>query len=272
MQYYPSAILKPFIKSYAVVTIDHDIRNEIFYPSGFVDLVVKVSPGNCATWIDGNRRDTPDMELLGHLTVPTRLSANKDACVLIVRFYPHTSSLFFQNPVSDFTNYATNLVDVYSNEIPDLYQKIAEAASISLKIKALESFLLLKLRKFEDQVKKLKLITRLCNELLNQDEHFDLKSLSERIGRSERYIQKQFYEAVGLQPGKLYATYRFNKSLQKILSTDTHLTTVAYECGYFDQAHFIHDFKKFTGITPSAARAVLQRKGDEFQKAVNIGL
>jgi len=32
---------------------------------------------------------------------------------------------------------------------------------------------------------------------------------------------------------------------------DTDLTGLAYECGYFDQAHFIKDFKAFAGRTPS---------------------
>jgi len=77
---------------------------------------------------------------------------------------------------------------------------------------------------------------------------------------------------VGLTPGTLYASYRFNRSLRQILTTDLSLTSIAYECGYYDQAHFIKEFRKFTGIAPLQVRNTLIKKGDEFQKAVNIGL
>lgn len=43
------------------------------------------------------------------------------------------------------------------------------------------------------------------------------------------------------------------------------------DCGYYDQAHFIKEFRKFTGITPFAARASLSTGGEDFQQAVNIG-
>jgi AraC-like DNA-binding protein len=265
-QYLPCNILKPFIKNYTVVTIDKEINNEIFYPSGYIDFVVKISDGNAATIISGRHRDTPAFELLGHLTVPARLNATKGASVLIVRMFPYACSIFFRNPISDFTNSATNIADVYVKEIRDLYELTMSTDSILEKINLLESFFIQKLQ--EKQYKKVQQLSLICRHIMN--EHFDLENLSSSTGLSKRYIQKQFYEMVGLTPGAFHASYRFNKSLQQVLSTDVSLTSIAYECGFYDQAHFIKEFKKFTGILPSQARRTLIKNGDEFQKAVNI--
>jgi AraC-like DNA-binding protein len=102
-------------------------------------------------------------------------------------------------------------------------------------------------------------------------EAFNSKTLSEEYGFSERYIEKLFVDMVGITPRAFFSVYRFNKSLGLVLSSGRRLTSIAYDCGYYDQAHFIKEFKKFTGITPFDARASLSTNGEDFQQAVNIG-
>ncbi len=272
LQYTPCDILKPFIRNYSVITIDKDINNEIFYPSGYVDFIVKMPDGNAATIIGGQHRDTPAFELLGHLTVPTRLNAAKGTTILIARMYPYACAVFFPNPITDFTNSATNLLDVYAKDLRDLYEVMMSKVSIIQQIALIESFFIEKLKKHEGKRQKVQQLSLICQHILTTGEGFDLNQLSSTLGLSKRYIQKQFFEMVGLTPGTLYASYRFNRSLGQILTTDVSLTSIAYECGYYDQAHFIKEFRKFTGITPLQVRRTLIKNGDDFQKAVNIGL
>jgi len=271
-QYEPGDALKPFIKGYTVVTIGKDINNEIFYPSGYIDLVVRFPDGHAATIISGELRTTPEFELLGHLTVPTRLNATKGTTVLIARMYPHVSSLFFENPVSDFTNAATNLGDVYSKEMGELYERTMSSKTVTQKIAMVESFFIGKLKRHEKHYRKVQQLSLICDHIVKTGDAFDLKRLSTTTGLSKRYIQKQFFEMVGLTPGTLYTSYRFNKSLRQVSDPRISLTSIAYDCGYYDQAHFIKEFKKFTGISPLQARSILVKQGDEFQKAVNIDL
>src|SRR5215207_5199854 len=101
MQFTPSIVLKPFVKSYSVITIDRELTNEVFYPSGYIDFVVNISGGSAATIINGNHKNTPEVELLGHLTLPTRLNVAKGTRILIARFFPYACPLFFRNPVAD---------------------------------------------------------------------------------------------------------------------------------------------------------------------------
>lgn len=270
MQFSPSNILKPFVKSYSVIKIDRTLTDEVFYPSGYIDFVVNIS-GSAATIIDGYKKNTPEVELLGHLTLPTRVTAAEGTCMLIARFFPYACPLFFPNPIADFTNYATDLYAVFSNEIYDFYDKTMHRFSVEDKVRELDNFLIQRLKKNEDKYRKTRLTAAICRTIFEGGEKYDGFDLSQKYGLSERYVQKLFLENVGLSPASLFSVTRFNKALDLILTSDLSLTSVAYDCGYYDQAHFIKEFKKFTGTRPSEARHSLTENGQEFQQAVNIG-
>jgi AraC-like DNA-binding protein len=271
MQFSPSDTLKPFVKSYTVITIDRDLTDEVFYPSGYVDLVINFQEGSATTVIDGRARRTPGVELLGHLTLPSRLTVTKGTSVLIARIYPNASSLFFPNPMSEFTNFATDAYGIFSRGINDFYYTLMDAGSLKEKVKALDRWLAERLTQNEKRYKKTMLIGQICSHICNTDGAFDSTVLTKTYGLSERYIQQLFLDHVGIAPSAFFSVYRFNKSLQLVLSSSLPLTSVAYDCGYYDQAHFIREFRKFTGITPFDARASLSANGEEFQQAVNIG-
>ncbi|MBC9914304.1 helix-turn-helix transcriptional regulator [Chitinophaga varians] len=270
MQCLPSAVLAPYIKNYTVVTIEEDLDNEVFYPSGYIDLVINLS-GFAATIINGRRKDTPAIELLGHLTLPTRLTVTKGTTVLIARIYPHAGTLFFPNPLSEFTNYATDLYDVQLQEHRELHDRIMEAVTIDGKIRVLEQFFLEQLKQREQQLKKVTVVQQLSQLLLSGDDKLDLPAIARESGISERYIQKLCLLHIGISPAALVAVARFNRSLRLVLDTPASLTAIAYDGGYYDQAHFIKEFRKFTGITPSEARQRLIKNDVAFQQAVNIG-
>ena len=76
--------------------------------------------------------------------------------------------------------------------------------------------------------------------------------LSDKAGLSSRRLARLFSLEVGLTP-KLYArVLRFSRAVQLTrVDRPVDWSDVAERCGYFDQPHFIHDFKEFSGLTPS---------------------
>lgn len=271
MQILPSPRLVPYIKSYTVITIEKALKDEVFYPSGYVDLIINISGGFAATIINGKQKDTPDIELLGHLTLPTRLTAAKGTSVLIARIYPYASTLFFSDPLSEFTNYATDMYDIAKSESRDLYDRIMQAENLSSKINILEIYFLQQLKKNESRLKKATTVQTLSQQLIMDHYQLNLPALAKSSGLSERYIQKLYLMNIGISPSAFAAVIRFNKSLHNVLNTSESLTAIAYECGYYDQAHFIKEFKKFTGIPPSATRLSLIKNDTDLQQALNIG-
>jgi AraC-like DNA-binding protein len=93
--------------------------------------------------------------------------------------------------------------------------------------------------------------------LMRGHDYPSLKLLSKECGYSERWIQKQYLEVFGEPFKQIQNNARFIKTLRLIngavLGGESHLkfVSIAYECGYFDQTHFIKEFKKFTGLTPT---------------------
>lgn len=82
-----------------------------------------------------------------------------------------------------------------------------------------------------------------------------LKSLSEKAGYSERHLQRLFTETLGV-PYKTYIRLtRINLALKKMESGPQSFTDLAHTLGYYDQSHFIHDFKTVSGQTPTSYTA-----------------
>ena len=76
-----------------------------------------------------------------------------------------------------------------------------------------------------------------------------IKELNQRLFISQSPFEKRFRKLVGTTPKKFSSIVRFNTILNSLTNTKS-LTEICYENNFFDQAHFIKDFKQFTGDTP----------------------
>ena len=71
----------------------------------------------------------------------------------------------------------------------------------------------------------------------------------ENFNLSERSLQRIFKDHVGISPKKFADIMRLENSIDLFRQGKT-LTDVCYESGYYDQPHFIKDFKRCSGMTP----------------------
>jgi len=250
----PSEALRPYIKYYWVCTSDEDVFKESMYPSGHLEFCIDISNGDTTRHFGNQSERMPKLEVLGHITQPTFATVARGTTVLVTRFYPHTSSLFFPHSAFDFNNKSVDLYDILSQVSNDFYSQLMEQPTVEMKVRILEAFLLQRLMKNEKKREKLKLVDRLCRYISSTDS-FHREGLITESGFSERYIQKAFLEYVGLTPQNYFAVQRFNKALALIQSSSKPLTSIALECGYYDQAHFIKEFKSYTALTPSQVRS-----------------
>jgi transcriptional regulator GlxA family with amidase domain len=84
-------------------------------------------------------------------------------------------------------------------------------------------------------------------------------AVTERIGMSARCFIEAFRNEVGMTPKAYCRVRRFQQIIRQAWGQrEVDWAAVAGSCGYYDQAHFIHDFKQFCGLTPSV---YLARRG-----------
>lgn len=252
--FYPSGILSRYVKYYWTCAHDRDAL-EVMYPSGCVELCIDITDGDTIRHRGNRSMTVPRLEVLGHWTIPTKATIKKGNTCLITRFQPYAGALFFPNQVSDFTNESVDLFDILNRECSEFYYRLMEQPLLEQKVKELEAFLINRLVSTPKKQEKIGLVEVLCNSISRNEESFDMGRLAAETGFSVRYIQKLFLNYVGISPNSFYSVQRFNKSLELVRSANTSLTNIAYECGYYDQAHFIREFKSYTGLTPSCFKA-----------------
>lgn len=118
-------------------------------------------------------------------------------------------------------------------------------------------------------------ITLISKTLNNTTQLLSVPQYASKANMSLRNFERRFTEQVGIPP-KLYAKLlRFNEAMKvKLIRPQKSWTAIAYECGYFDQMHFIKEFKQFAAITPTQftvnqKKLTGLREDADHQKAFN---
>ena len=81
-------------------------------------------------------------------------------------------------------------------------------------------------------------------------------AVTDKVGLSAKRFIERFKSDVGLTPKRYCRIRRFQRAVTLVhQGSEIDWAAVALDCGYFDQAHFIHDFKSFAGLTPTSYQA-----------------
>jgi AraC-like DNA-binding protein len=83
-----------------------------------------------------------------------------------------------------------------------------------------------------------------------------IQDCSKELNYSTRWLQKRYKETLGASFKSIQSNIRFLASLERIYKLffsgqKIHLTSIAYEFGYYDQSHFSKEFERYSGMSPS---------------------
>lgn len=93
-------------------------------------------------------------------------------------------------------------------------------------------------------------IVERLHHFMKIDERFKLREVAPLLNYSDRWLQLTHKKITGLTISEMKRVFRFNKFLLNIYKSGKCNPRAALDSGYYDQAHAIHDFKKFAGLTP----------------------
>lgn len=140
------------------------------------------------------------------------------------------------------------LLDLITSD-PYIIEKIANSKSFVERINFINNFI-------KNSVPKFSIVPELVkysiDRIYKSKGNINLDQLSAETGYSIRYIRKKFEEVIGIPPKFFSEIVRFQNSLSMIIKNDEFsLWDIINENGYYDQAHFINQFKKFSTLTPT---------------------
>ena len=188
----------------------------------------------------------------GQAPHPTVLEAGfGDLSGLGVKLRPGAFHALFGIPASELTNQVIGLDEVLGQAAIELIERLAAEANPTDRVRCLERTLLNCMRPDHHRDD---LIAQQLVAAVQQLPAMPVAKLAEELGYSARQLQRKLNEIVGLSPRLYQRLCRFEKALDLIPVSSgpqkINWATLALNCGYSDQAHFIRDFHEFAGCTP----------------------
>lgn len=189
-------------------------------------------------WISGMQRQ--------HIVI----GAEAGASMMGVHFRTGGAAPFFGFPISELSGEVVELDLIWKSEILALRDQLLETQSIDGKFDLLESYLL---RKAQSRLEPDRTVSAALNALGTWPV-VPLGNLASHLGLSHKQLLARFDCRVGLTPKFTSRILRFRKTLDAICAAPAAVdwADLAIDCGYYDQAHLIHEFQEFASMTPVA--------------------
>lgn len=186
------------------------------------------------------------------------------ASLIGVSFKPGGAAPFFPLPASELHNRHVSLETLWGTSAAELREQLLSVDATQARFTLLEESLLAHVSR---PLLWRPAVAFALAELQTFTHTRTISEVIEQTGLSARHFIQIFDEAVGLTPKQFYRVRRFQEVLRLIeKGGPIRWTDVALACGYFDQAHFIHDFRDFCGLTPGT---YLAQRG-EFRNHVPL--
>lgn len=166
-----------------------------------------------------------------------------------IAFKPSGLKRILDIPVSELVNSNLDASLVFGNEINEVADRLKNAKNNAEILAIIERFLI---EKSEDP-KLAPPFDRAVTELIMHSGNLPIKIVADYAGVSTRQLERKFAENLGVSPKLFAKIIRFtNACVHKEAHPELPWCRIAYEFGYADQMHLIHDFKMFSGLAPSA--------------------
>lgn len=242
--YIPSDILQPYVKSFAIQETWEESSYRILPDTS---LVVGFQYKGRLARIE-NEMETPlSISGVSGLSDTRRIFKNStDIGTVLVIFKEAGATKFFRQPLHEIFRESISLDQfMLRSELVCLEEQLAEAKADRQRIALVENFLIRKMTNTDPD----KLVLAALALIHKAKGNIRIKQLTQELCISQSPLEKRFRQAVGASPKK-YASIVRLKSLIENFESASSLTELGLESGFYDQSHFIKEFRAFTGDTP----------------------
>jgi AraC-like DNA-binding protein len=244
----PSFDLARFVECYWMITDDSIApRQQKIVPDGFPEIIVHLADPYKIN-IDGQWAEQSQFLIAGQLRKYFYLENTGTSAVFGIKLKPAALTLLFEIDMSQLTDSVFDFDRFDLAETQDWKKSMAAATGFDQCIQVTESFLSANI----SGVSPMRLPIEDCLDIIfSRAGACSISDLASVGGVGTRQLELYFKKFVGLSPKFFSRVVRFSKIFTLIQENKPDWPEIAHLAGYFDQAHFIRNFKAFTGEEPS---------------------
>ena len=247
----PNSDLESLISCYWTLEVpaESDAQKQRIIPDGTIEMAFILGDDIKRYTSEDDFIIHPRAMVLGQTIEPFYIEPIGYVNTFAIRFYPYGFANFVAMPLKDLANKETPIEQLFGvKTAKELELKIIEATNSNERIEIIETFLL-------DMLNEKSTINNIVkttiDALLATNGSASISTILKEDLSKRRQLERNFIKQIGVSPKQLGKVIRLQTALKMLLNKKTeNLTDIAYESEYFDQAHFIKDFKEFTGINP----------------------
>ena len=228
---------------------ENDTTKSKILPNGVIELILNF----------GNKQKTLDKDTLqtdkyfknywvaGLQTRPIIIQSLTDTNLIGIRFLPGGAYPFFKFRVNKLTDMVVE-ADWMKQELQELRNTINNLSDHQGILHNIEKYLW---AKFDGSCLTNESVTYVANKIFFSDEDISISELVRKAGYSHKHFISLFKSQVGTSPKNLQRIVRLQRVIRIAKDKpNVKWTDILYQFPFSDPAHFAHDFKELTGMTP----------------------
>ncbi len=219
-------------------------------PDGCMEMIFHCGDHYRQHRSDGTSVVQPRCFVFGQVVHPLEIEPVGRTDIFAARFHVDGFTPFTERPLADLADTATDLADLFGPAGSRLAQQVVVAVTVEERMAHVGAFLrsVLAERSTADR-----LVAHAVATIAEAEGTLSIADVAERVQVNRRRLERRFLSDVGLSPKQLARIVRLQGAVARLSSGRyERLTDLAHEAGYHDQAHFIRDFRDFTGQPPGA--------------------
>lgn len=232
---------------------------ERFLPDGNVELIIDLHDKPKFIYDNETLKEIQACHHVwasGVRTQPISIDSGLDAAMIVV-FKKGLAYPFFPVPMNEMADCVVDADLLWGDWFGALRERILETTDTTRRFEILEDCLL---KQFASGLIEDPCVEYAVRQILLHPDQLSFLKMCQEIGYSQKHFINLFKSRVGITPKAYLKIARFQKAINEIEQQRTvNWSTISQDCGFYDQSHFINDFRLFSGFTPNQ---YLQRKID----------
>jgi AraC-like DNA-binding protein len=267
--YHPHPALKEFVNNIEVIHVPLNMHIQwisvlnppvsekrlFFYPYELPEVEYLEQPEKIVQ---------PRSILVGRQISRIQLNMKPNTLCIKVGFQPSGLYRLLGMPLNEYqVDGAPDSRYVLDKDIVFINEQLQAAASFDRMVSIIEAFFLKKLKQLRPALP----VDSVLTDIVKKGGLMTVDEMAHSACVSFRQLERQLQQRIGMSPKFFARLTRFTKAwAMKEGNPTMSWTNISYQCGYYDQMHFIRDFKDFAGVPPSVIEAEIK----EFPRLLPI--